>query len=518
MKHILALDAGTGSGRAVIFDEQGKQVAAVGREWTHKSYPEYPGSMDFDMARNWNLLTACIRDAMAQVPDINIVAISTTSMREGIVLYDEKGAELWACANVDARASQEVQDLRTAHAGIERELYLRSGQTFALGAPPRLLWLKRHLPEVYQQAASMAMLSDWVAHRLGAPVAVDPSNGGTTGMFSLQTRQWDPGIAEACGLRPALLSAPVVEAGTVIGEVSPASAAETGLKEGTPIVMGGGDAQLGTIGLGIVHPGQAAVLGGTFWQQMVNLDKPLADETGRIRLNFHAIPRMWQAEAIVFFPGFAVRWFRDAITPDIKAQAIAQGKDPYNLLEEMASSVPPGSYGIIPILSDAMDYAHWRHAAPSFLNLTLDPQITTRAAMFRALEENAAIVTLANLRRIADLTGGFPEKVTFASGASKGPLWCQILSDVLQIPVHTPVIKEATALGAAICAGVGIGLYKDFANAVTTLVKEDKTYYPNPANASVYEDLFARWKAAYPSQLALADQQITTSMWRAPGE
>ncbi|NOZ72904.1 MAG: autoinducer-2 kinase, partial [Chloroflexi bacterium] len=186
--------------------------------------------------------------------------------------------------------------------------------------------------------------------------------------------------------------------------------------------------------------------------------------------------------------------------------------------EEMASSVPPGSYGIIPILSDAMDYAHWRHAAPSFLNLTLDPEITTRAAMFRALEENAAIVTLANLRRIADLTGEFPAEVTFASGAAKGPLWCQILSDVLQIPVRTPVVKEATALGAAICAGVGIGLYQDFARAAADLVKEDRVYYPNSANASVYEDLYTRWEAAYPPQLALADQQITTSMWRAPGE
>ncbi|NOZ72308.1 MAG: autoinducer-2 kinase, partial [Chloroflexi bacterium] len=181
MKHILALDAGTGSGRAVIFDEHGRQLAAVGREWTHQSHPEYPGSMDFDTEKNWALLASCIREAMAQVPDANIVAISTTSMREGIVLYDEKGAELWACANVDARAIQEVKDLRATRAGIERDLYLRSGQTFALGAPPRLLWLKRHLPEVYERAASMAMLSDWVAHRLGAPVAVDPSNGGTTG-------------------------------------------------------------------------------------------------------------------------------------------------------------------------------------------------------------------------------------------------------------------------------------------------------------------------------------------------
>ncbi len=518
MKHLLALDAGTGSGRAVIFDEEGRQLAAVGREWSHKSHPEYPGSMDFDTETNWRLLTECIREASAQVPDLNIVAVSTTSMREGIVVYDEQGEELWACANVDARAVQEVRDLRARREGLERDLYLLSGQTFALGAPPRLLWLKRHLPEVYAGAASIAMLSDWVAHRLGAPVAVDPSNGGTTGMFDLKTRRWSDSVARECGLRPELLSAPVYEAGTPFGEVSAKAAAETGLRAGTPIVMGGGDAQLGTIGLGIIHPGQTAVLGGTFWQQMVNLPEPLADKTGRMRMNFHAIPGMWQAEAIVFFPGFAARWFRDAIAPDIKAQALAAGRDPYAALEEMAASVPPGSRGIIPIFSDAMDYAHWRHAAPSFLNLSIDPNIASRAALFRSLEENAAIVTLANLRRIAELTGSFPAEVTFASGASKGPLWCQILADVLQVPVHTPVVKEATALGAAICAGVGIGLYPDFEAAVERLVQEERTYQPNPQNAAVYEDLYARWSAAYPVQLALADEGVTTSMWRAPGE
>jgi len=518
MKHLLALDAGTGSGRAVLFDEQGRQLAASNREWTHKSEPAYPGSMTFDMAANWELLVSCIQDVLHQAPQAEVAAVSATSMREGIALYDAAINELWACANVDARAIQEVRDLRAQDANLEYDLYLKSGQTFALGAAPRLLWLKRHQPEIYNRAAYMVMLSDWISVRLGASPHVDPSNGGTTGLFNLKTRQWDPDIMAACGLRPGLLQAPVAEAGEVIGAVSARAAAETGLKAGTPIVMGGGDAQLGTIGVGVVEPGQAAVFGGSFWQQEVNLAAPLSDPTGRIRMDFHAVPGQWQAEAIVFFPGIAVRWFRDAIAPDIKARALAAGEDPYAYLEAMAAQVPPGSHGVIPVFSDAMNYMHWRHAAPSFLNLTLDAAVTSRAAMFRALQENAAIVTLANLRRIADVTGSFPSNVIFASGASKGPLWSQILADVLQIPVHTPVVKEATALGAAICAGSGVGLYSDIPTAARQLVQEDTTYYPNPDHAAIYEDVFARWQAAYRPQLQLADDGVTTSMWRAPGE
>ena len=138
--------------------------------------------------------------------------------------------------------------------------------------------------------------------------------------------------------------------------------------------------------------------------------------------------------------------------------------------------------------------------------------------MFRALEENAAIVALANLRRIAEITGQFPTEIIFASGASKGPLWCQILADVLQIPVHTRVVKEATALGAAICAGVGIGLYAGFEQAVERLVQEDKIYQPDRQNAGIYQTAYERWLEAYCVQLDLANRGVTQSLWRAPGE
>lgn len=518
MKHLLALDAGTGSGRAIIFDQNGHQMAAAGREWSHANDPRYPGSMDFDREKNWQSLVACIREACSMVPGLDIAAVSTTSMGEAFVLYDAAGEELWACANVDARAVGEVRTLRARDPQLEHRLYLRTGQTFALGALPRLLWVKEHEPELYRRAASLSMLNDWVAHRLGAPIVVEPSNSGTAGIFNLDTRSWDQTAADWCGVKPELFSAPVMESGTVIGAVSKAAAQQTGLKEGVPIVVGGRDAQLGTIGVGAVQSGQAAVFGGTFWQQEVNLGQPLSDPTGRIRMDFHAVPGLWQAETIVFFPGFAARWFRDAICPDIKAQAMQAGRDPYEVLEEMAKDVPPGAHGIIPIFSDAMDYSHWRHAAPSFLNLSVDPSISSRAALFRSIEENAAIVTLANLRRIADLTHEFPAHIIFASGASKGSLWCQILADVLQIPVHTRVVKEATALGAAMCAGVGIGLFSGFEEVVARWVQEEKIYHPDPQNTAVYQDLYERWLIAYPIQLDLANRGVTNHLWCAPGE
>jgi len=518
MRHLLALDAGTGSGRAVLFDETGLELASATREWFHKEEPGYPNSMTFERDKNWSLLVSAIKEVLDKVRKHNIVAISTTSMREGIVVYAEDGGELWACANVDARAESQVKQLRALDANLESKAYRISGQTFALGAAPRLLWLKEHEPGIYEQIDKVAMLSDWVSTRLGAQIAVDPSNGGTTGLFDLKTRNWDLGLAKELGLNVDYLSTPVFESGTQIGEVSLTAGQETGLKAGTAIVMGGGDAQLGTVGVAAVNAGDTAVFGGSFWQQEVNLSKPLYDSSEQIRMNFNAIPNMWQAEAIVFFPGIAARWFRDYFAPDIKERALKSGKDPYELLEDLASQVPAGSYGVIPIFSDAMDYMHWKHAAPSFLNMSLDPDKSGRGVLFRALQENAAIVTLANLKRIERISGKFPTEIIFASGAAKGKLWPQILADVLQIQVKTPVVKEATALGAAIAAGVGVGVYHSMAEAAQRIVRWDKVFIPNSNNARIYQETYERWQASYAPQLELANRGITNYLWKAPGE
>lgn len=148
--YLMALDAGTGSVRAVIFDLQGKQIAVGQAEWQHLAVPDVPGSMEFDLAKNWQLACQCIRQALqkAAIPATAIAAVSACSMREGIVIYDSNGEPIWACANVDARAAHEVSELKELHDNtFEEEVYRCSGQTLALSAIPRLLWLAHHRPD-----------------------------------------------------------------------------------------------------------------------------------------------------------------------------------------------------------------------------------------------------------------------------------------------------------------------------------------------------------------------------------
>ncbi|MDV7143988.1 autoinducer-2 kinase [Tropicimonas sp. TH_r6] len=517
--HLLVLDAGTGSGRAVIFDRNGHQIGFAQEEWLHRPVEAVPGSMEFDVDGCWALLRRCIDRALEKcgLVGADIAAISATSMREAIVLYDAAGREIWACANVDSRASAEVAELKARSTEFERGFYEISGETFALGALPRLNWLRKHAPELFAKVRAMSMINDWIGARLTGEITIEPTNGSTNGLMDLTQRDWSEELIEKAGLDRAIFPR-VVEPGAVVGHVTHAASEETVLAEGTPFVAGGGDVQMGSVGLGVLGLGDAAVLGGTFWQQVVNIPAGSVDKTMRVRINNAALPGMNQAEAISFFVGLTARWFRDAFCAEEVRLAAEQGRDAYDLLEDLANQAPVGSHGIIPIFSDAMDFGNWYHAAPSFLNLSIDPAIANKGSMFRAIQENAAIVAAVNLARVeefAKVDSSGP--LILAGGASKGRLWPQIVADVTGRQLRIPRVREATALGAAAAAATGIGQYASLAEAGRDFVEWEKTVEPNLDHRAAYDDATGRWKAAYAAQKALVDAGVTTSLWSAPG-
>jgi autoinducer 2 (AI-2) kinase len=514
MGHLLAVDAGTGGCRASVFTDQGRPVAEARRGWTLAPDPRWPGSVEFDTGAAWELIAACIRESLARagLGGRDVRAVATASFRSGLVLFDAAGEVLWACGSTDGRAAEQARALRRADPGFEPEAYRVTGQTLAMSALPRLLWLRDRLPRVYQAATTLGMVSDWIAARLTGEHATDPSNACTTGLLSLAERSWAPELAGRWGLRTDLLP-PVLEPGTVLGKVRDEPAEATGLAAGTPVVVGGGDAQLAALGLGVVRPGQAAVVGGTHWQQLVGLERPDTDPRGRVRVTCHATGGLWQAETIALGPGAAVRWFLEAF-----GAGEAAGADPFAQLAEAAAAVPPGSDGVLAVFSNAMDYSRWRHAAPSLLNMPVDDPPRTRATLFRALLENAALLARANLDTIEASHGRRPARLAFGGGAARSPLWGQILADVLGRPVRVPAVTEATALGAAILAGTGVGAFGDAAATATALAAGGRVHQPDPATAPAYEEAFRRWRVAYANELRLAEQGVTTPLWTAPGQ
>ena len=507
-RYFLVLDAGTGSIRSIIFDTHGNQVSIAQYEWEHIAEAGVTGSMGFDFVCGWELAKRCIGEsiAIAKISASEIVAISASSMREGIVVYDGEKREIWGVANVDGRSGEEVSHLKKTYPSLESQSYAISGQTFALSAAPRVLWLKNNRPTLYEKARYFTMISDWILFKLSGELASEPSNAGTAGAFSLKTRDWNKEEFEQFGLKD--LFVPIRESGEVLGNVSAQASDETGLSRDTLVVMGGGDVQIGTAGLGASNLGDAVILGGSFWQQVVNIpsDAILSDEM-LLRVNPHVVRGMSQAEGITFFTGLVMRWFRNTL---------GCGKS-YAELEALAAGVPLGSYGITPIFSDRMNYAEWIHAAPSFIGLGLDESKYNVASMFRSLEENACIVSAINLDNIKAFSGVSPTSITFASGASNGALWSQILADVTGLAVNVPVVKEATALGVAMACGIGSGEYKSFEEAGKNIVKIERIYEPDMANHAQYGEIKERWLKVYSKQMELVREGVTEPMWKAPG-
>ena len=517
-QYLMAIDAGTGSVRAVLFDTAGEQLGCVQREWSHREDPRYPGSMDFDWTHNWSLASECVRGVLAEtgVNPADIAAVSTTCMREGIVLYDAQGKEIWACANVDARSNDEVGELIRMNPALEKEIYAISGQTYALGALPRILWVKNKLPDLYRKVAKVGMFNDWLIYKLTGILAVEPSNGSTTGIFDLQKREWDTSIMRKVGLKDDIFP-PVAECGSIVGKVNAQGAQDTGLAPGTTVVTGGGDAQLGCVGVGVVDANQAAVFGGSFWQYEYNTSSGKTDPQCRVRVNCHAVPGMWQYEALAFKPGLAMRWFRDAFCQEEVRRAEELGTDPYQLMNVEAEKIPAGCYGMMCAFSDVMNFIAWKHAAPTFTNFDFDAERFNKYTFYRAIMENTAMVTRGHLELVREATGNAPTEIIFAGGASKGGIWCQILADVMGLPVKVPVVKEATALGAAILAGYGVGIYADLSQTARDLVRWAHVYQPSADNHKVYEAMYAPWREVYQAQLALSDRGLTHYMWVAPG-
>jgi len=513
-RYLLAIDAGTGSCRAVLFTETGDQVAAGRREWTHHEPPGVPGGQDFDVPAGWRAVAGCIRDALggAGAAGGDVAAIAATSMREGMVLFDQAGREIWACPNVDSRASAEAADL--VNLGAAAKIYAEAGDWVAITAPARLRWLARHRPDILGATDRLGMLSDWIVYRLTGQHVTEPSCGSSSGMFTLAERRWSPSITALCGL-PAAVLPPVVDPGTVVGEVSAAAAEATGLRAGTVVVAGGADTQLGLLGAGAERD-EYTVVGGTFWQNTVLLGEPLIDPEARLRTLCHVAPGEWMLEGIGFYCGMSMRWFRDAFCADLVTLARSRGADPYELMERDAAAAPAG--GVVAIMSNVMNARRWVHASPSFLQFDLgDPVAGGRGACVRALEEAAAYVARGHRDIITGLTGRDFDEAVFTGGAAKGRLWPQIMADVLGVPVHIPVVTESSALGAAICAGVGAGSYADLTEPRPGLRRRAATFEPGRAAAAAYDQRYAAWRELYRRMLDITEDGLLNPLWRAAG-
>jgi xylulokinase len=378
----------------------------------------------------------------------------------------------------------------------EKEFYRKTGlpnsTTWLIS---KMLWVRRNEPDVWEKTRRVVQMHDYFLKALGAPdYFVDLHDAALFGCFDTDGCSWDAAILEALSLPREMLPVPVAS-GTVLGSVSAEAAKRCGLMQGTPIAAGAGDQSAGTLGAGIVSAGQLSISMGTAGAVIAFLEKPYRDPHGRMMVTHHPVKGRWLLEGYQAAAAGVYRWFRDEIGALEKEAAGRSGKDPFDLINEMAAAVPAGSKGLIflPYFASAATPRYNPDARGVLAGLTFAHD---RGCLARAFMEGITLDMMDMIQGIRNAGVGF-HTVRILGGPTRSELWNQIQSDVYGLPVQTLKVPDAAVLGAAILGGVGAGVFPSIEEGAQRMVHVDKGYAPNPRDSAVYAGLYKTYCRLY---------------------
>lgn len=508
---VVAIDAGTGSARALAFTETGECVSRAAVEWEHRAVPGHPGGTDFDAKAGWEAIARAVREVVVALGGRPVAAVVSSSMREGFVLFDAQGREVFACPNTDGRARTQADALFAE--GLADEVYRTAGDWVSITAPARLRWLAEHEPETLARTRHIGMLSDWVNRNLCGEYLTDPTCGSSSALFDLGRRTWSHELAARVGLSADVLPT-VVEPGTTIGRVTASASAATGLRVGTPVVMGGADTQLALHAIAATSA-RPTIVAGTFWQTTALTSTPVIDPQRRMRTLCHVDPQSWMVEGIGFLSGLAMRWFRDAFCPDAVLEAEKRGVSAFAVMEDWAQAVPIGSEGVVAVLSDVMQADAWHHAAPALVGFDVaDPRRHNRGTVIRAIEEAAAFVAASHLDVLDELTSGATTaagEVVFTGGSSAGRLWPTVIAGTTGLRTRTTLAPDATSYGAARLAGDAVGM------SLPPLRQDETAVVVAEGDRDAYRRAQEHWRRVYDAQRTATVASGLTPLFTPPG-
>ena len=487
-KYLMVLDAGSGGGKCLVFDTDGNQASASFEPWHRARWNPEIG---------WRCLVSATRKALSH-PDVSpeqIVAISSTSMREEFVLVDSEEKEYFIPFGEPVFSEGTIIEEK-----FGEEMYRSSGHWPTAFMPaPKLVWFKKNHPKEFERLKCLLMISDWILYKLCEEPTVEPSGVCETCLFDLEKSDWSNYLISKVGL-PREIFPKVRENGSLLGSVTARTAEETSLLEGTPVVVGGADTQCGLIGSACVRDKQTTAVAGTTTPVQMVLPKPVIDEKLRLWSNCHAVPGKWILESNAGATGWLYRWVRDALGDLEVAASRVTGIDAYDLLNSAVEIAPPGSNGVLAYLgAGIMNVSRTTLRPTCILGLkTFSRQgFSRKNEIVRAVMESTCFAVRANCEQLEEVSGNTIPELIFCGGASRSRLWTQIQSDVLNRPIKIPFSKEATALGAAILAGVGIKIYDNVVDAAERIVKWEQRVEPRQNIASDYEKYYQRWVHGY---------------------
>lgn len=479
---LLGVDIGTSSCKTALFDPEGKVVAQGGSEYP-VSYPR-KGWAEQDPAQWWEGVCRAVREMISDngIDPAEIAGIGTDGQSWSAIALDREGnvlcpTPIWT----DTRSEEicrETEDRLTAE-----KLFGLCGNPAKPGYTwPKILWYRKHRPEVFEKTEKILQSNSYIVYRMTGEITQDLSQGYGLACFDMRKGCWDEEMCETLGI-PRRMLPEIVPCHQIVGKLTVDAAKQMGLREGIPVAAGGLDAACGTLGAGVVSPGQTQEQGGQAGGMSICIDQYAADP--RLILGFHVVPGRWLLQGGTTGGGGALKWLRETMCPELS----------FAEMSALAETAEPGSGGVtfLPYMAGERSPIWDPKACGVFFGLNFG---VTRAQMIRACMEGVAYSLRHNLETAAE-AGARAGGLRAMGGSANSRIWTQIKADVTGCGIEVPGSDTATTLGAAMLAGVGTGVWQGFEEAARQTIRVNRTYEPDPAVKEIYDRGYETYRKLY---------------------
>ena len=496
MKYLIGIDVGTSGTKTVLFDETGAVIASSAVEYP--MYQPQNGWAEQDPADWWNASVATIRDVMSQsgANPADISGIGLSGQMHGLVMLDGKGQVLrnsiiWC----DGRTQKECDEI-TEKIGAKRLIEITANPALTGFTASKILWVRNNEPEIYAKCRHILLPKDYVRYMLTGEFATEVSDASGMQLLDVPNRCWSKEVCDKLDIDMNLL-AKMYESPDVTGKITAAAANLTGLSTDTVVVGGAGDNAAAAIGTGTVLDGRAFTTIGTSGVIFAHSSKVAIDPEGRVHTFCAAVPGAWTVMSCTLSAGLSLQWFRNNFCAAETSTAAGLNVDPYVLMDKQAENITIGADRLLflPYLMGERSPLLDSNARGSFFGLS---NIHTRQHMLRAVMEGVVYSQRDCLDVLRGMGVSFSEMLACGGGGTS-PLWRQMLADVYNCPVATVASKEGPALGVAILAGVGAGIFSSVEEGCEKLIKTNPAQLPVKENSEKYEPFYQLYKSLYPS-------------------
>jgi len=486
MKYLLGLDIGTSGVKALLVSSEGKIISSK-----TESYPlttPHPGWAEQSPYDWWEATVKVIKETVSNNPieSSEIKGISLSGQMHSSVFLNEKmkvirPAILWS----DTRTSRQCKEIYVKAGGLDQLIHYVSNPALEGFTAPKILWLKENEPENYKKIKYILLPKDYIRYRLTGELFTEVSDAAGTLLFEVIKKRWSTSLLEKLEINQDLLP-PVLNSFDLAGGITKQIAEKIGLKFKTPVVAGGADNACGAVGSGIIQEGRVMVSIGSSGVVLAQTNNPQADQEGRIHLFNHACPDSWYMMGVTLSAGMSYEW--------LQKKLFNRSLD-YTKLDQLAEEINPGSEGLIflPYLYGERTPHNDANARGVYFGISGKHD---RRHFTRSVLEGVTFALKDSLELIKD-KGIKIKEIRAIGGGAKSRVWQQILADILGEEISLLNVEEGPAFGAALIAGVGVGEYSSFAEAVNRIIKVKKTVLPRIQNTERYNQYYQLYKKLY---------------------